>query len=102
MVLFGRERGEHDDQGEYGRSRVTYEQAAKKANNQVLGSVRASMTLTYHAAQVRPSYGTQKVTHCSLLNVLFSTPAWLSRIRATASTRSSGVKNQAVVGESGK
>jgi hypothetical protein len=40
--------------------------------------------------------------HCSLLNVLFSTPAWLSRTRATTLTRSSGVRNQAVVGESGK
>ena len=40
--------------------------------------------------------------HCSILNDLFSTPAWLSRMRTIALTRSSGVKNQAFVGESGK
>ena len=43
-----------------------------------------------------------KGSHCSILNVLFSIPAWLSRMRTTTLTCSSGVKNQAFVGESGK
>ena len=45
--------------------------------------------------------GPREGTHCSPLNVLFSTPAWFSRTRTTALTRSSGVKNRAFVGESG-
>lgn len=41
-------------------------------------------------------------THCSRFQCLFSTPDWFTLIRCTASVRSSGVKNEAVVGESGK
>ena len=51
---------------------------------------------------ITESAGAQEGAYCSFLNVLFSTPAWLSRIRMTTLTRSSGVKNQASVGESGK
>ena len=36
------------------------------------------------------------------LNVLFSTPDWLTLMRSTAMIRSSGVRNHAVCGESGK
>lgn len=43
-----------------------------------------------------------EITHCSFLKCLFSTPAWLPLMRLTAVARSSGVKNQAFVGESGK
>ena len=46
--------------------------------------------------------GAREEAYCSFLNVLFSTPAWFSRTRMTTLTRSSGVKNQALVGESGK
>ena len=36
------------------------------------------------------------------MNFLFSTPVWLTLMRSTALTRSSGVKNRAFAGESGK
>ena len=41
-------------------------------------------------------------TYWSTLKCLFSTPAWLTLMRSTAMTRSSGVRNHAVAGESGK
>ena len=44
----------------------------------------------------------KRKTHCSILKCLFSTPVWFALIRFTAMTRSSGVKNHAFVGESGK
>ena len=50
MVLLRKEEDKHDG---WRRARTTYEQAAKKANNQVLGSVRASMTLVHDAIRVR-------------------------------------------------
>jgi hypothetical protein len=40
--------------------------------------------------------------HCSRLKCLFSIPVWLTLIRSTALTRSSGVRNHAFAGESGK
>lgn len=40
-------------------------------------------------------------TYCDFLKRLFSIPVWFMRIRATATTRSEGVRNQAVVGLSG-
>lgn len=39
--------------------------------------------------------------NCSRFQCLFSTPAWFPLIRSTAMMRSSGVRNQAFVGESG-
>ena len=44
----------------------------------------------------------RKCTHCSRLKCLFSTPAWFTRMRRTAHTRSSAVRKRADVGESGK
>lgn len=51
---------------------------------------------------IRAEMVNSKRTHCDFLNRLFSTPVWFPLIRATAVTRSSGVKNHAVVGLSGK
>jgi len=60
-----------------------FDSAAKRAIVQILGSFRVSI-------------------NCVFLKCLFSTPVWLILIRSTAKTRSSGVRNRAVVGESGK
>lgn len=71
----------------------------KRAKIQVFGSLKVSIILK----KVRRDL-MQKVSyaHCSTLKCLFSTPAWFSLIRLTAMARSSCVRNQALVGESGK
>jgi len=104
MFLREKPKGKHKSRRRPAGEWITYEQAAKRANSQVLGSLRASMTLTPCSLSktIKKYLGAWEGTHCSFLNVLFSTPAWLSLIRTTTLTRSSGVKNQALVGESGK
>jgi hypothetical protein len=79
--------------------------AENNANSHVLGSVKASIILLQNKSErtrwVRTTVHQQN-TNCSFLNPLFSTPVWFSLILSTALMRSSGVKNHAVVGESGK
>jgi hypothetical protein len=96
----------------------TLSKAEKRAKSHVLGSVRASIILKMYYVHESWNITIAPNTYCSFLNRLFSTPVWFScancKIRAhfisfdrrtlmrcTAFARSSGVRNQAFVGESG-
>lgn len=82
---------------------VTHEMAAKKKNSHVFGSFRHSMNLRkVSRRQRRAARVIHSTTHWSFLKCLFSTPAWFTLMRSIAMTRSSGVRNHAVAGESGK
>ena len=51
---------------------------------------------------IKKNTGSRKWTYCSFLGVSFSALTWLCRMWTTTLTRSSGVKNHASVGGSGK
>ena len=71
----------------------------KSANIQVFGSFRVSIILLKVNSSANVNI---QNTYCSNLKCLFSTPVWFSLIRFTAIARSSGERNHALVGESGK
>jgi len=95
----------------------TLSRAEKRAKSHVLGSVKASIILEKSIWGMKITNWIN--TYCSILKCLFSTPVWFSYAdckkrgntdflfiwhalrRCTAVVRSSGVRNQAFVGESG-